>query len=82
MNVLAGLDGLLTTDRPMMLIEVDNHNASAFADWITAHDYACAATVSRGRSNSNHLLVKRSDLERIQLALSDTALASDAKIEV
>ncbi|MEO0745613.1 MAG: FkbM family methyltransferase [Pseudomonadota bacterium] len=82
MNVLAGLEGLLTTDRPMMLIEVDNHNASAFADWTTAHDYACAATVSRGRSNRNHLLVKRSDLERIQLALSDTALASDAKIEV
>lgn len=56
MKVLSGLENIISTHRPVILIEVDEHNAQSFEDWRTAHGYDVAHTVRHSRKNCNYLL--------------------------
>jgi len=60
MQALAGLEATISQHRPVLLVEVDNQNEAAFADWVAGHDYDVAETVQRYRLNKNHLLVPKS----------------------
>lgn len=80
MQVLSGLEGLLTQHRPMLLVEVDDENARSFKAWCDTHRYACAATIKRYRNNKNHLMVAQEDLSRVKAAFCGTALA-DPELE-
>ncbi|WP_238987513.1 FkbM family methyltransferase [Roseovarius dicentrarchi] len=57
MKVLSGLRQTIATHRPVILIEVDESNATAFEDWRVAHDYVIAGTVRHSRKNCNYVLV-------------------------
>jgi len=59
MQALAGLEATISQHRPVLLVEVDNQNEAAFADWVAGHDYDVAETVQRYRLNKNHLLVPK-----------------------
>ena len=55
-KVLSGLKGMISSCRPVILIEVDEENASAFEAWRLAHDYTVTAAVRHSRKNCNYLL--------------------------
>lgn len=57
MAVLAGLEGLIATHKPLLLVEVDNENEAAFMGWVERAGYEVAETVQRYRLNKNHFLV-------------------------
>ncbi len=57
MKVLSGLEQTIARTRPTILIEVDDANATAFADWMTGHRYQSIRTDRRSKSNGNHLVV-------------------------
>ena len=59
MAVLAGLDGVIRAHRPILLVEVDNENETAFMAWAEALGYDVTETVQRYRLNKNHLLRPR-----------------------
>ncbi|MCQ0092730.1 FkbM family methyltransferase [Roseovarius sp. M141] len=55
-EVLSGLERIILTHRPVILIEVDDQNAQAFEEWRIAHRYDVAHTVRHSRKNCNYLL--------------------------
>ena len=65
LKVLAGLEGILERCKPMIFIEVDNVNETAFLDWVEQHDYAIALTKQRYKTNKNHLLVASRDVKKV-----------------
>lgn len=59
LQALGGLEGTIARHRPVLLVEVDNTNEEAFAEWADAQGYEIAQTVQRYRLNKNHLLTPR-----------------------
>lgn len=57
MAVLAGLSATIARARPLILIEVDDANAPAFADWCGQAGYATRRRDRHGSHNVNHLIV-------------------------
>lgn len=55
-KVLFGLGKTIQAHRPMIMIEVDEKNAHAFATWRLAHGYDVVETVRHSRKNCNYLL--------------------------
>ena len=55
-KVLSGLSRIISTHRPVILIEVDEQNANAFENWRNAHCYDVAHTIRHSRKNCNYLL--------------------------
>ena len=55
-KVLSGLEKIISTHRPVILIEVDEENSEPFNAWCTSHDYGVAQTVRHSRKNCNYLL--------------------------
>lgn len=58
-GVLKGLSEVVRTNRPVIFIEVDNENADAFKDWVTANDYEVKERFQRYEANENFLLVAK-----------------------
>ncbi|WP_246040458.1 FkbM family methyltransferase [Roseovarius arcticus] len=56
MRVLSGLNKMISSHRPVILIEVDEENAAPFDAWCTQHDYGVVQTVRHSRKNCNYLL--------------------------
>lgn len=56
MGVLGGLSDTIERARPLILIEVDDENAGAFAAWCEAAGYVTARTDRHGKKNQNHLI--------------------------
>lgn len=56
MRVLAGLEQTIARCRPLIFIEVDEANATAFADWCAAQSYVPRYEVQRYAANRNYLL--------------------------
>jgi len=74
LEVLEGLEGLLVTRKPILLVEVENTNADAFFAWCDRHGYARAATITRYAINKNYLMVPQDTLTTVKAALEGTAL--------
>jgi FkbM family methyltransferase len=55
-KVLSGLEGIISANRPIFLIEVDEQNATDFEAWRVAHDYDVFQSVRHSRKNCNYLL--------------------------
>jgi FkbM family methyltransferase len=58
-DVLRGLERLITKCRPTMFIEIDNKNRQVFDEWRESHGYEIAATYRRYPTNENFLLLHR-----------------------
>ena len=56
-EVLEGLDQTIARVRPVLMVEVDDANVSAFAEWIEARDYVEHRAFGVGKHNANHILV-------------------------
>ncbi|MDB6453514.1 FkbM family methyltransferase [Falsirhodobacter sp. 20TX0035] len=56
-EVLQGLDQLVARVRPVLMVEVDDANLTAFAAWVEAKDYIEHRAFGVGRHNANHILV-------------------------
>lgn len=56
MQVLGGLVETIARRRPLVFIEVDEKNRSAFLAWVEANNYEAAATFRRYPVNENFLL--------------------------
>ncbi len=59
MGVLGGLSKVISTHKPVLLVEVDNENEDAFMAWAKTAGYDVADTVQRYRLNKNHLLLPK-----------------------
>lgn len=57
MPVLAGLVGTIAKWRPPMFIEVDDHNAAAFQEWVRTNDYVAVRRYRRYDTNENQMVV-------------------------
>ena len=55
-KVLSGLEYIISTHRPVILVEVDEQNAQAFEHWRIAHCYDVADTFRHSHKNCNYLL--------------------------
>ncbi len=55
MAVLGGLSDLIARCRPIIFIEVDNTNRTAFDQWVAQNHYASKATFRRYKANENFL---------------------------
>lgn len=56
MQVLAGLETVITMHKPILLVEVDNENEAEFFKWAKAMKYDVVETIQRYRLNKNHIL--------------------------
>ncbi|MBZ8119204.1 FkbM family methyltransferase [Roseovarius sp. LXJ103] len=56
-KVLSGLERMISRYRPVILVEVDGENDTAFQDWRVRHGYAEAAAIRHSRKNCNYLLL-------------------------
>jgi FkbM family methyltransferase len=61
MLVLAGLEKTISRCAPMILIEVDEANYTAFDTWTRTHDYEVLDEIQRYRMNKNFLVRKRTE---------------------
>ena len=61
MKVLSGLEKIISTHRPVILIEVDGENDDAFQAWRSAHRYETVQTVRHSRKNCNYLVKPEGD---------------------
>lgn len=78
MQVLTGLEATISQHRPVLLVEVDNQNEAAFADWVAGHGYDVTETVQRYRLNKNHLLVPKA-VEDVKPAPRKKAASTKSK---
>jgi hypothetical protein len=62
-KVLSGLMATVMRHRPVILIEVDGDNDSAFQDWCATHHYDVFQTVRHSRKNCNYLITPREGAE-------------------
>ena len=69
MEVLSGLEPLLERCRPMLMVEVDNDREATFFAWAEAQGYGRVATHARYRTNKNHLMADRAQVDRLIEAL-------------
>jgi len=72
MAVLAGLEGVLSKHKPVMLVEVDNENEAAFMEWVKKAGYDVVDTVQRYRQNKNHLLAPKAKADRMHATGANT----------
>lgn len=56
MQVLAGFEATLRLHKPVLFVEVDRRNDTAFREWLAGSGYGVAETFSRYRANTNYLL--------------------------
>ncbi len=59
MKALTGLAQTISSQRPRILIEIDNRNADAFLGWVQANEYEVAARIRHYAVNENFLLVPK-----------------------
>jgi FkbM family methyltransferase len=59
LQALRGLSGVIAACRPVMFVEVDNVNATAFGDWVNENGYAVRTNHKRYRMNENYLIGPR-----------------------
>ncbi|MEP2716248.1 FkbM family methyltransferase [Pseudophaeobacter sp.] len=65
-KVISGLSGVLGRCRPIIMIEVDNENEEAFQEWVQEVGYATLNVCQQYRSNKNHLIVDKDQLEDLK----------------
>lgn len=70
-KVLSGLSGVLNRCKPMIFIEVDEENETAFADWVAQNDYAIAYSFRRYEVNKNYLITPSEDVARVKESIED-----------
>ncbi|MEZ5912869.1 MAG: FkbM family methyltransferase [Paracoccaceae bacterium] len=56
MQVLAGFEATLRLHKPVLFVEVDRRNDTAFREWLAGSGYGVAETFSRYRASTNYLL--------------------------
>ncbi len=57
MQALTGLQQTIARNRPAIYIEVDDHHAAAFKEWLAANGYAVRKTFRRYHTNENFMVV-------------------------
>ncbi len=59
MDVLAGLAGTISKERPLIFIEIDNTHVEAFQSWIKANDYVIVRKYRRHAVNENYMVMPK-----------------------